>query len=48
MTTVNTPDDIKCIIVQQTFAGKRELKITRIPKPPPPSDSEVLVAVKAW
>ncbi|CAF0875473.1 unnamed protein product [Adineta steineri] len=47
MTTTNTSAEIKCIIVQQTFTGKRELKITTMPKPPPPEDGEVLIAVKA-
>jgi NADPH:quinone reductase-like Zn-dependent oxidoreductase len=40
--------DIKCIILQQNFTGKRELKVTRTPKPPPPGDGEVLIGVKAW
>jgi NADPH:quinone reductase-like Zn-dependent oxidoreductase len=48
MTTANTSADMKCIIVQQTFTGKRELKVTTIPKPPPPADGEILIAVKAW
>jgi NADPH:quinone reductase-like Zn-dependent oxidoreductase len=48
MTTINSSVDIKCIIVQQTFTGKRELKVTTIPKPPSPADGEVLIAVKAW
>jgi hypothetical protein len=48
MTTANTSGDIKSIIVQQTFTGKRELKITTTPKLPPPADGEVLIAVKAW
>ncbi len=48
MTTKNSSVDIKCIIVQQTFTGKRELKITTIPKPASPADGEVLIAVKAW
>lgn len=48
MTTANNSADIKCIIVQQSFTGKRELKVTTIPKPPPPGDGEVLIAVKAW
>ncbi|CAF0818301.1 unnamed protein product [Rotaria sp. Silwood1] len=47
MTTTKTSVDIKCIIVQQTFTGKRELKVTTIPKPPPPGDGEILIAVKA-
>lgn len=48
MTTANSSADMKCIIVQQTFTGKRELKITKTPKPAPPGDGEVLIAVKAW
>lgn len=49
MTSTNTSSaDIKCIIVQQTFTGKRELKVTSIPKPSVPADGEVLIAVKAW
>ena len=44
----NKTSDIKCITLQQTFTGKRELKVTTIPKPAPPADGEVLVAVKAW
>jgi len=48
MTTTNSPADIKCLLIQQTFTGKRELKLTTIPKPPPPGDGEVLIAVKAW
>jgi NADPH:quinone reductase-like Zn-dependent oxidoreductase len=48
MTTTNSSVDIKCIIIQQTFTGKRELKVTTIPKPSSPADGEVLIAVKAW
>ena len=49
MTTTNSSSaDIKCIILQQTFTGKRELKVTTIPKPVSPGDSEILIAVKAW
>jgi hypothetical protein len=49
MTTTNSSSvDIKCIVVQQSFTGKRELKVTTIPKPPSPADGEVLIAVKAW
>ena len=40
--------DMKGIILQQTFTGKRDLKITTLPKPPAPADGEVLIAVKAW
>lgn len=40
--------DIKCIVLQQNFTGKRELKATTMPRPPPPADGEVLIAVKAW
>lgn len=46
--TGNTGAEIKCVIVQQTFTGKRELKVTTAPKPPAPADGEVLIAVKAW
>jgi NADPH:quinone reductase-like Zn-dependent oxidoreductase len=35
-------------MLQQTFTGKRELKVTTIPKPASPADGEVLIAVKAW
>ncbi len=49
MTTADSSSvDMKCIIVQQTFTGKRELKVTTVPKPPSPADGEVLIAVKAW
>lgn len=48
MTTVNSSADMKCIILQQTFTGKRELKVTTAPKPSSPGDGEVLIAVKAW
>ena len=48
MTTANISGDIKAIIIQQTFTGKRELKLTTIPKLPPPAEGEVLIAVKAW
>ena len=48
MTTANTSADMKCIIVQQTFTGKRELKVTTTPKPPAPGDGEILIGVKAW
>lgn len=50
MTTNENPStsDIKCIILQQTFTGKRELKVTTIPKLPSPADGEVLISVKAW
>jgi len=48
MKNMNLTSDIKCIILQQTFTGKRELKVTTIPKPPSPADGEVLIAVKAW
>ncbi|CAF2831197.1 unnamed protein product [Rotaria sp. Silwood2] len=47
MTNKNSTSDIKCIILQQTFAGKRELKSTTMPKLPTPADDEVLIAVKA-
>ncbi|CAF3417894.1 unnamed protein product [Rotaria sp. Silwood1] len=47
MTNKNSTSDIKCIILQQTFTGKRELKVTTIPKPPAPADDEILIAVKA-
>ena len=40
--------DMKCIIIQQSFTGKREFKVTTTPKPPSPADGEVLIAVKAW
>ena len=40
--------DMKCLILQQTFTGKREFKVTTSPKPASPTDGEVLVAVKAW
>ena len=40
--------DMKCIIVQQSFTGKRELKVTTTPKPPAPADGEVTIAVRAW
>lgn len=43
-----TANDMKCIVLQQTFTGKRELKITNVPKPNAPADGEVLVNVKAW
>ncbi|UJR21240.1 hypothetical protein I4U23_024335 [Adineta vaga] len=39
--------DMKCITLQQTFTGKRELKVTTTPKPPSPAEGEVLIAVKA-
>lgn len=45
---LSTTSDIKCIILQQTFTGKREFKVTTIPKLPSPADGEVLIAVKAW
>ncbi len=45
---MNSTSDIKCILLQQTFTGKRELKVTTIPKLPSPADGEVLIAVKAW
>jgi NADPH:quinone reductase-like Zn-dependent oxidoreductase len=48
MTNTNSTSDIKSIILQQTFTGKRELKVTTIPKLPSPADGEVLIAVKAW
>jgi NADPH:quinone reductase-like Zn-dependent oxidoreductase len=48
MKNPSSTSDIKAIILQQTFTGKREFKVTTIPKPPPPSDSEVLISVKAW
>jgi NADPH:quinone reductase-like Zn-dependent oxidoreductase len=48
MTTTNSSADIKCIVVQQSFTGKRELKVTTMPKPTSPADGEVLIAVKAW
>ena len=48
MTTVNSSADMKSIILQQTFTGKRELKVTITPKPSSPGDGEVLIAVKAW
>lgn len=48
MTNSNSSADIKCIVIQQTFTGKRELKVTTVPKPPSPADGEVLIAVKAW
>ena len=48
MTTTNSSSDIKGIVVQQSFTGKRELKVTTIPKPASPADGEVLIAVKAW
>ncbi|CAF1148708.1 unnamed protein product [Rotaria sordida] len=47
MTNKNSTSDIKCIILQQTLTGKREPKVTTIPKPPAPTDDEVLIAVKA-
>ncbi|CAF1304541.1 unnamed protein product [Adineta ricciae] len=47
MTTANTSADMKCIVVQQTFTGKRELKVTTTPKPPAPGDGEILIGVKA-
>ncbi|CAF1358531.1 unnamed protein product [Adineta steineri] len=47
MTNINSTSDIKCIILQQTFTGKRELKVTTTPKPSAPADGEVLIAVKA-
>lgn len=40
--------DMKAIILQQSFTGKRELKVTTVPKPSAPADGEVLIAVKAW
>ncbi len=48
MKNINLTSDMKSIILQQTFTGKRELKVTTIPKPPSPADGEVLIAVKAW
>jgi hypothetical protein len=45
---INSTSDIKCIILQQTFTGKRELKVTTIPKLLSPADGEILIAVKAW
>ncbi|CAF1139874.1 unnamed protein product [Adineta ricciae] len=39
--------DMKCIIIQQSFTGKREFKVTTTPKPPSPADGEVLITVKA-
>jgi NADPH:quinone reductase-like Zn-dependent oxidoreductase len=48
MKNINLTSDMKSIILQQTFTGKRELKVTTIPKPPAPADGEVLIAVKAW
>jgi len=47
MANLETGSDMKCIIVQQNFTGKRELKVTTTPKPALPSDGEVLIAVKA-
>ncbi|CAF1583310.1 unnamed protein product [Rotaria magnacalcarata] len=48
-TTTNktTASDIKCILLQQAFTGKRELRITTIPKPQALAVDEVLIAVKA-
>lgn len=40
--------EMKCIVVQQNFTGKREVKVTTSPKPGTPGDGEVLIAVKAW
>lgn len=48
MANLETGSDMKCVIVQQNFTGKRELKVTTTPKPPLPADGEVLIAVKAW
>ena len=48
MTNPGTSADMKAIILQQNFTGKRELKVTTTPKPPAPGDGEVLIAVKAW
>lgn len=46
--TTTSSADMKCIIVQQNFAGKRELRVTTTAKPSTPGDGEVLVSVKAW
>ena len=48
MENINLTSNIKSIVLQQTFAGKRELKVTTIPKPSLSADDEVLIAVKAW
>jgi hypothetical protein len=47
-TTATSANSMKCIVIQQTFTGKRELKVTTVPKPSTPADGEVLIAVKAW
>lgn len=48
LTNKTSSSDIKCIHLQQAFTGKRELKVTTIPKPQAPGDGEVLINVKAW
>ena len=48
MANLETASDMKCIIIQQNFTGKRELKVTTTSKPGLPGDGEVLIAVKAW
>ncbi|CAF0921521.1 unnamed protein product, partial [Didymodactylos carnosus] len=39
--------DLRCIVLQQSFTGNRQLKVTSIPKLLPPAENEVLINVKA-
>jgi NADPH:quinone reductase-like Zn-dependent oxidoreductase len=48
MVDAEASNEMKCIVLQQNFTGKRELKVTTTAKPSAPADGEVLIAVKAW